>query len=114
MKCAKYVGTMIGSEGHIHRWNAGKIIQRTKFMILPRVSWRDGDFKVYALSVPWFSGSFSAPDEGTLKDEAHALHCTTAGLYNAIPTNLLRVVSVCGLGPDVLEIHTLSLAARNR
>ena len=32
--------------------------------------------------------------------------------YNAIPTDLLRVGSVCGLGPDILGIHTLSLAAR--
>ena len=30
------------------------------------------------------------------------------------PTNLLCVGSVCGLGPDLLGIHTLSLAARYR
>ena len=34
--------------------------------------------------------------------------------YNAIPTNLLRVGSVCGLGLDTLGIHTLSLAAGQR
>ena len=32
--------------------------------------------------------------------------------YNAVPTDLLRVGSMCGLGLDVLGIHTLSLAAR--
>ena len=48
------------------------------------------------------------------KDEAHALQCTTAGPYNAIPTDLLRVGSMCGLGLDVLGIHTLNLAARYR
>ena len=34
--------------------------------------------------------------------------------YNAIPTNLLCVGSICGFGPDLLGIHTLSLAARCR
>ena len=70
------------------------------------------EFKIYALSVLVFIGSISAPDEATLKDEGHALQCTTAGPYNAIPTNLFCVGSVCGLGPDLLGIHTLSLAAR--
>ena len=76
---------MIGPEGHIHRWTAAREkIQRTKKM-----------------------------NEST-KDEAHALQCTAAGPYNAIPTDLLRVGSMCGLGLDVLGIHTLSLAARYR
>ena len=34
--------------------------------------------------------------------------------YNAIPTNLLRVGSVCGFSLDKLGIHTLSSAARKR
>ena len=72
------------------------------------------DFKIYALSVLGFSGSISAPDEATLKEEAHALQCTTAGPCNAIPTDLLRVGSMCGLDLDVLGIHSLSLAARHR
>ena len=73
------------------------------------------DFKICALCVLVFVlGSISAPDEATLKDEAHALQCTTAGPYNAIPTELLRVGSVCGLGPDILGIHAISLAARFR
>ena len=33
---------------------------------------------------------------------------------NAIPTNLLCVGSVCGLGSDLVGIHSLSLAARYR
>ena len=39
--------------------------------------------------------------------QAHTLPFPTF----AIPTNLLRVGSVCGLGPDILGIRTLSLAA---
>ena len=71
-------------------------------------------FKKNALSVLGFLRSTSAPDEATLKEEAHALQCTTAGSYNAIPADLLRVGSMCGLGVDVLGIHSLSLAARYR
>ena len=72
------------------------------------------DFKIFALSVLGFLGSMSAPDEATLKEEAHALQCTAAGPYNAIPTDLLRVGSTCGLWLDVLGIHTICLATRYR
>ena len=34
--------------------------------------------------------------------------------HNAIPTSLLGVGSVCGLGPDLVGIHSISLAARFR
>ena len=61
-----------------------------------------------------FIGSICAPYKATLKAEAHALECTTAGPYNAIPTSLLGVGSVCGLGPGVVGIHSISLAARCR
>ena len=54
----------------------------------------------------------SAPDEATLKAEAPCP--TTAGPYTAIPTNFLCVGSVCGLGPDLVGIHSISLAARYR
>ena len=40
--------------------------------------------------------------------------CTTAGPYNAKLSNLLGVGSVCGLGPDLVGIHSISLAARYR
>ena len=60
------------------------------------------------------TGSISALDEATLKEESHALQCTTAGPYNAIPTNLLRAGSVCGLGSDICGIHIISPAARFR
>ena len=40
--------------------------------------------------------------------------CTTAGPCNAFPSNLLGVGSVCGLGPDLVGIHSISLAARYR
>ena len=35
-------------------------------------------------------------------------------LHIAIPTSLLGVGSVCGLGPDLVGIHSISLAARFR
>ena len=33
---------------------------------------------------------------------------------NAIPSSLLQVGSICGLGPDLVGIHSISLAARYR
>ena len=59
-------------------------------------------------------GSISTPDKATLKAEAHDSQCTTAGPYNAIPTSLLGVGSVCSLRPDLVGIHSISLAARCR
>ena len=72
------------------------------------------DIKINALSVLGYIGSISEPDHATLKAEAHALQCTTAGPCHAIPTNLLCVGSMYGLGPDLVGIHSLSLAARYR
>ena len=69
------------------------------------------DFKIYAISVLSFIGSVCAPDKATLKAENHALQCTTAGPYNAIPSG---VGSVCGIGPDLVGIHSISLAGRYR
>ena len=70
------------------------------------------DVKIHAVSVLSYIGSMCAPDKATLKAEAHALQC--AGPYNAIPTSLLGVGSVCGLGPDLVGIHCISVAARYR
>ena len=115
---AKYVGTMIDPDGHLHRWTAHrkKFIQRvlkinasTKSLVE-----RLCDIKIYAILVLSFIGSVCAPDKATLKAENHALQCTTAGPYNAIPSKLLAVGSVCGLGPDLVGIHSISLAARYR
>ena len=53
-------------------------------------------------SVLSYIGSICAPDKATLKAEAHALQCTTAGPYNAVPS------------PDLVGIHSISLAARYR
>ena len=72
------------------------------------------DLKNHAISVLSFIGSVCAPDQATLKAENHALQCTTTGPYNAIPSTLLGVGSVCGLGPHLVGIHSLSLAARCR
>ena len=115
---AKFVGTMIGPNGHLHRWTAPrkKIIQRvmkinpsTKSLVE-----RLCDFKIYAISVLSFIGSGCAPNKATLKAENHALQCTTAGPYNAIPSSLLQIGSICGLGPGVIGIYSISLAARCR
>ena len=117
-KCAEYVGTTIGPEGHAHRWTAPRkrFIQRIQKINASTKSLveRLCDIKIYALSVLGYIGSISAPDHATLKAEAHALQCTAAGPHNAIPTNLLCVGSMCGLGPDLVGIHSLSLAARYR
>ena len=72
------------------------------------------DFKIYAISVLSFIGSVCAPDKANLKAEKHAIQCTTAGPYNAIPSTLLGVGSVCGFGPDLVGIHPISVAARYR
>ena len=58
--------------------------------------------------------SISAPDEATLKEESYSLQCTTAGPYNAMPTDLLRAGFVFGLGSDVHGIPLTSLGARFR
>ena len=81
-------------------------------MLLPE-AWLS-DFKIYAISVLKFIGSVCALDKATFKAENHALQCTTAGPYHAIPSNLLGVGSVCGLGLDIVGIHSISLAARYR
>ena len=55
-----------------------------------------------------------APVNATLKAENHALQCTTAGPYNAISLSLFEVDSFCGHGPDLVGIHSISLATRYR
>ena len=84
-------------------------------MLLPKAWLSDcATSKIYAISVLCFIGSVCAPDKATLKAENHALQCTTAGPYNAVPSTLLAVRSTCGLGPDLADIHSISLAARYR
>ena len=117
VRYAKYVGTMIGPEGYVHRWTTPRerFFQRTRKIngtskcLVKRLI----DFKIYALSVLGHWGSISAPDGATLKEEAPALQCTTVG-PTIIPTDLLRAGSVCGLGIDQVEIRILNLAARFR
>ena len=110
---AKDVGTMIVPDGYLHRWTPKKFIQRvlkinasTKSLVE-----RLCDFKIYAISVLSFIGSVCAPDKATIKAENHALQCTTAGPFSS---KLLEVGSVCGIGPDLVGIHSISLAARYR
>ena len=98
VKYAKYVGTMIGPEGYLHRWTAqrkssskelGKSMGPPKSLVE-----RLTDFKIYALSVLGYWGSISAPD-GT--DPKRGGPCAAMhGPCNAIPTDPLRAGSVCG------------------
>ena len=67
------------------------------------------DFKIYAISVLCFIGSVCGPDKATLKAENHALQWTTAGPCNTIPSSVLGVGYVRGLGLDLVGIHSLSL-----
>ena len=114
---AKYVGTIIGPHGHLHRWTAARkshsslmTINASTKSLVERLC----DFKIYAMSVLSFIGSVCAPDKATLTAENHGLQCTKAGPYNAISSSLLQVSSICGLGPYLQSIHSLSLAARYR
>ena len=109
MKIVKYAK-------YIHRWTAPRThsFREPKNESIKSLVERLCDFKIFALSVLGYIGSISAPDEATLKEEAHASQCTTAGPHNAIPADLLRVGSMCGLGLDIHGIHTISLAARYR
>ena len=66
------------------------------------------------MSVLRYIGSISTPDKATLKAEAQALQCPAAGQKNAFPISLLGVGSVCVLGPDLVGIDSISLAARYR
>ena len=72
------------------------------------------DFQIYAISVLGFIGSVCAPDKATLTAENHGLQCTTAGPCNAIASSLLQVGSISRLGPDLIGIHSIRLAARYR
>ena len=73
------------------------------------------DFKTCEVFVLSYTGSTCAPDKATLKAEVHASKCTTARPCNAFPSSLLLgVISMCGLGPDLVGICSTSLAARHR
>ena len=70
---------------------------------------------VLPISLHSFQSLLSSPHWiNRLVDSLRSLQCTTAGPYNAIPSKLLEVGSVCGLGPDLVGIHSISLAARYR
>ena len=61
-----------------------------------------------------FVGSVCAPDKTTLKADNHALQCIAAGPKNAIPSNFLGGGSKCGFDPDLVTIHSISIAVSNR
>ena len=69
VRYAKYVGTMIGPDGHIHCWTAPrknlssgvlKISASTKSLV-ERLS----DFQIHAVSVSSYTGSICALDKAT-------------------------------------------------
>ena len=101
---AKYVGTLIGLDGCLHRLAAPRknFIRRvlksypSSNILVERLC----EFKIYAISVLNFTGSLCAPDKATFNAENHALQCATASPYKAIPFTLLGIGSICGLGPD--------------
>ena len=109
---------MIGPEGYLHRWTAPrkKFIQRTRKINGTSKSLveRLVDFKIFALSVLGYLGFISAPDGAILKEEAMRCKALPLAPHNAIPTDLLRAGSACGLGIDLFGIRILSLAARFR
>ena len=70
VRCAKYVGTMIGPDNYIHRWTAPrKKIQRVLQINSPTKSLveRQCEHKIYAIAVLGFIGSACAPDKATNK-----------------------------------------------
>ena len=87
---------MIGPDGYIHRWTAHRklFIQHVLKINASTLNERLCHFKIFAISVLSFIGSVCGPDKANFKAENHALQCTTAGLYNAILSNLLGVGSV--------------------
>ena len=111
-------GTMIGPDGHLHRRTALRknFIQRVMKINASTKSLveRLCDFKIHAISVLSFIGSVCAPaDKATLKAENHAsvYHNKTVQRY---PSSLLQVGFICGLGTNVVGIHSISVAARYR
>ena len=64
VKYAKYVGSMVGPEGYLHRWTAPreKFIQRTKKVngASKSLAERLVDFKIHALPVHGYFRSISA------------------------------------------------------
>ena len=110
------LGELQGMVTFIVGLHPGKVIQRVMKINASTKSLveRLSDFKIHATSVLSFIGSVCAPDKTTIKAANHALQCTTAGLCNGIPSELLEVGSICGLGPDLVGIHSISLAARYR
>ena len=88
VRFAKYVGTMIGPDGHIDRWTAPrkKFIQRVLKISASTESLveRLCDLKIYAVSFLSYLGSICAPDKGTLKAEAQCrpvYDCRTVQCY---------------------------------
>ena len=107
-KYAKNVGTMIGSEGHIHRWTAPRVkfIQRagkingTSKSLVERLV----DFKICALSVLGHLGSISACDRATLKEVPVMVYLlTTYALDLRAALASIFLVSVSPALPPVFE-----------
>ena len=99
-------------DGHIHRWTVprNKFIQPTKSLVE-----RLCDFKNFAHSVLEKMDPCPHWTKQPSRMRPMPYNALQQERNNAILTNLLRVGSVCGLGPDILGIHALiNLAARYR
>ena len=92
-KSAKYIGTMIGLEGSLHRWTAPrnkfvhacrKIVGSPKSLVERWV-----EYKVYAPPVLAYVGSLAAPYVCTLTETSRALQRLPAGPFHATSTFML-------------------------
>ena len=87
VKHAKYVGTLIGPEGHLHRWNAPrkkftqryKKINETSKCLFERLV----DFKIYALSVLGYVGFFPCQMKSRLRK--NPMPCYVPQLVHTMP-----------------------------
>ena len=84
-------------------------------MLLPKVWLSDCVISKSTRFLCWVSlVQYVLPTKPPSQPRNHGLQCTTAGPYNAMPSSLLQVPSICGLGPDLVGLHSISLAARYR
>ena len=92
---AKYVGTMIGPDGYLHRWAVPrtKFVQRVMKINASTKSLVEQlcDFKIYAISVLSFTGSVCDPDKATLKARTMPFSVPQQDRTTLSPLNYLRL-----------------------
>ena len=103
------LGITIGPDGHIHSWTAPRNNSSSAFrksMPLPK-AWSSDCATSRSMQCLFYVTKVPHAHLTKLLSKAHALQCTTAGPYNAFPTSLLGVGSVCGLAPDLVGIRSV-------